>query len=281
MMRHHCLKEFAEYSIEDIAEKYIEGKPEISKSSVHVDESGDFIEGMNAEDATMKEGISTFDIKFKVRIPDTDSIEDMIVNVEAQKDFYPGYPIVKRGIYYSCRMISSQYGTVFKDSHYENIKKVSSIWICTQPPKYRQNTIVKYGITEENIYGDVRENEKNYDLISVVIVCLSVDGQKSEEALLNMLSVLLSDRIEPKTKKETLATEFGIPMTEELEREVDRMCNLSQGVYDRAVDKITVEHIKSMMNNKGWDIEECMDILDISEDKREYYRDEVLGLVTS
>lgn len=70
-------------------------------------------------------------------------------------------------------------------------------------------------------------------------------------------------------------------MTEELEREVDRMCNLSQGVYDRAVDKITVEHIKSMMNNKGWDIEECMDILDISEDKREYYRDEVLGLVTS
>ena len=43
------------------------------------------------------------------------------------------------------------------------------------------------------------------------------------------------------------------------------MCNLSQGVYDKAVDKTTVEHIKSMMNKKGWDIEECMDTLNIPE----------------
>ena len=32
----HCIKEFADYSVEDISEKYIEGKPEVSKSTVHV-----------------------------------------------------------------------------------------------------------------------------------------------------------------------------------------------------------------------------------------------------
>ena len=281
----HCIKEFADYSVEDISEKYIEGKPEVSKSTVHADESGGFIEGMNTEDATMKEGTSTYDIKFKVLIPDTNNIEDMIVNVEAQKDFYPGYPIIKRGIYYASRMISSQYGTVFKDSHYELIKKVSSIWICTQPPKYRQNTIVRYGFTEDNIYGNVKEDEDNYDLISVVIICLGADGQKSEESLLNMLSVLLSDSIEPKVKKETLQEEFGIPMTEELEREVDRMCNLSQGVYDKGYDKgydiAVADSIKNLMETTEWDIEKCMDSLKIPDDKKLIYRAAVLGVSAS
>ena len=54
----------------------------------------------------------------------------LIINVEAQNDFYPGYPLIKRGIYYCCRMISSQYGREFTGPHYEKIKKVYSIWIC-------------------------------------------------------------------------------------------------------------------------------------------------------
>ena len=33
-----------------------------------------------------------------------------MINVEAQNDFYPGYPLVKRGIYDCSRMISPQYG---------------------------------------------------------------------------------------------------------------------------------------------------------------------------
>lgn len=277
----HCVKEYADYSVEEIAAKYIEGEPEVSKVPVHPDEIAEFIGGMNTEDTTMKEGTVTFDIKFKAIIPNTNVIEDMIINVEAQNDFYPGYPIIKRGIYYASRMISSQYGTVFEDSHYEKIKKVSSIWICTRPPKYRQNTITGYELIEKNIYGKVEENKDNYDLISVVIICLGEAGQKSNEALIRMLFVLLSDNMEPKDKKETLKTEFGIPMTRELESEVEKLCNLSQGVYDKGYDKATVEHIKNMMRKKGWDIEECMDTLDIPEEKKASYRAAVLGVAVT
>lgn len=277
----HCVKKYADYSVEEIAAKYIEGEPEVSKVSVHPDETAEFIEGLNTEDTTMEEGTVTFDIKFKAIIPNTIVVEDMIINVEAQNDFYPGYPIIKRGIYYASRMISSQYGTVFEDSHYEKIKKVSSIWICTRPPKYRQNTITGYELIEKNIYGKVEENKDNYDLISVVIICLGEAGQKSDEALIKMLSVLLSDNMEPKDKKETLKTEFGIPMTRELESEVEKLCNLSQGVYDRGYDKATVEHIKNMMRKKGWDIEECMDTLDIPEEKKASYRAAVLGVAVT
>ena len=34
------------------------------------------------------------------------------INLEAQNDFNPGYPLLKRAVYYCVRMISSQYGTV-------------------------------------------------------------------------------------------------------------------------------------------------------------------------
>ena len=106
-----------------------------------------------------------------------------------------------------------------------------------------------------------------------------------EELLLNMLSVLLSDSIEPKVKKETLQAEFGIPMTEELEREVDRMCNLSQGVYDKGYDKgydiAVADSIKNLMEATEWDIEKCMDSLKIPDDKKMIYRAAVLGVSAS
>lgn len=40
--------------------------------------------------------------------------------------------LTRRGIYYAARLITSQKGTVFKNDDYNAIKKVYSIWICTQ-----------------------------------------------------------------------------------------------------------------------------------------------------
>ena len=76
---------------------------------------------------------------------------------------YPGYPWIKRGIYYCSRMIFSQYGTEFAESHYENIKKVYSIWICMNPPKSRENSITRYYIAKENLVGSVKERKAEKD----------------------------------------------------------------------------------------------------------------------
>ena len=272
-----CVREYNDYSVEEIADKYIEGEPEVSKTAVHVDETAEFITGMNTESATMKEGTVTFDIKFRAILPETEEAVDMIINVEAQNDFYPGYPIVKRGVYYASRMISSQYGTVFTESEYQKIKKVYSIWICPSPPDYRKNTIMSYHMTEEAIRGNVTEKEVNYDLLTVVMVCLGGKDKENYDGLLKMLDVLLSEETEPADKKRTLQEEFGIAMTKKLEGDVMRMCNLSKGVYERAVDKATVEHLKKMMKNKGWNLEECMDVLEIPADKRNAYKAVIVG----
>ena len=50
------------------------------------------------------------------------------------------------------------------------------------------------------------------------------------------------------------------------------MCNLSKGVYDKAV----IEDIKKLMRNTEWDIDECMEVLEIPENSRTMYKDMIL-----
>ncbi|MCM1246764.1 MAG: hypothetical protein NC293_14085, partial [Roseburia sp.] len=116
-----CVTEFKDCSIKEIEEKYIEGTPQVSEVAVHRDESAEFIGGIGKEDVTMKEGTAIYDIYFWVISPKDGEMIRLLINVESQNDFYPGYPLAKRGIYYCSRMISSQYGTEFSDSHYEKL----------------------------------------------------------------------------------------------------------------------------------------------------------------
>lgn len=120
-----CTEEFRDIEVEEIVDKYIEGEPQIAVTPLFPDETNtaEQLSVTGVEDVTITEGTITFDIRFCVIVPKIEKRMDMIINVEAQNDFYPGYPLIKRGIYYCSRMISSQYGTVFHKSHYEKIKR--------------------------------------------------------------------------------------------------------------------------------------------------------------
>lgn len=234
----HTMKEYAEYEVRDIVERFIIGDAEIAVVNVLPDETNTTkVTGTGVEDATVTEGSITYDIQFRALVPSTDEVVQMIINVEAQNDFYPGYPIIKRGIYYCARMISSQYGTVFTRSHYEKIQKVYSVWICLNPPKERKNTITGYSLTEKAYVGKVKEKEGNYDSISAIMVCLGENDEDTESDLLRLLDVLLSSEKNAKEKKEILENEFQIPMTEKMEEEVEHMCNLSDGVEQKGIQK--------------------------------------------
>ncbi|TGY86957.1 hypothetical protein E5329_27620 [Petralouisia muris] len=96
-----CLEEFRDFAVDEIAEKYIEGSPRIAQMAVNPDEvndsKGEQIEGSKTEDSTMREGTVTYDIRFYALVPQSKETIKLILNVEAQSDFYPGYPIIKRG----------------------------------------------------------------------------------------------------------------------------------------------------------------------------------------
>lgn len=231
-----CLSEYRDYSVEEIAGNYIEGNPEISKTALHRDEMSviPMIKGENTEDTSINEGIVTYDIRFRAIVPKSGEMITLIIDVEAQNDFYPGYPLVTRSVYYCCRMISAQYNTEFTNSHYEEVKKVYSIFICINPPGYRKNTINRYSITEENLVGDIQEKKSSYDLMTAVIICIG-DAEHSSSGVLKLLEVLLSPERASDDKKHILEDEFLIKMTEELDEEVADMCNLSKGIEEKAI----------------------------------------------
>jgi len=287
-----CLEEYCDFDVNEIAEKYIEGEPVISKIAVAPDETNttQWVHGIGSEDTSLTEGTVTYDIRFLAIVPASGTLIRLIVNIEAQGDFYPGYPLSKRGIYYCCRMISAQYGTEFVDSNYQDIKKVYSIWIAIKPPLERQNTITRYRIVEENMVGSVKESVRNYDLMTLLMICLG-RPENTECDILKLLDVLLSNEIAATEKQRVLQNDFGIPMTRELEGGLQDMCNLGEVIARENMAKgmakgraqgrmegrtegreeMLLFSIRNLIKNTGWPLEQAMKTLGVPQEEWPQY----------
>ena len=280
-----CLNEYQQCTIEEIAEKYIEGQPSVDSIPVNPDETNPVIHGLNNEDKTITEGTVVYDIRFSAYAPGTGELIRLIINVEAHQSFSVGYPLLKRAVYYCSRMISSQYGSEFTETHYEKIRKVYSIWICPNPPKKRENTITRYCVQEENLVGQVLEQKENYDLLTVVMICLGLGhaGDDNYRGILKLLGVLLSSEKEAEEKKKILQEDFDIAMTKTLESEVSAMCNLSKGVEERGIaiglergmerglETGTLNAIRKLMETLKLTAEQAMEALKVPEEEKVKY----------
>ena len=282
-----CVEEFKDCQISDIEEKYIEGEPVISQVTVNPDEVASNIRGIGTEDVSITEGTVTYDIRFIATAPADGGKIELIINIEAQNKYNPGYPLLKRGIYYGSRMISSQYGTEFESSHYEKIKKVYSIWICMQPPEDKQNSITKYAFKEEYLVGTAKEKKEYYDLINVIMIYLGND--RSSKRVLKLLEVLLSNTAKADEKKQILKQDFEIKMTNKIEREVSDMCNLSDGVEARGIARGIeqgmaqgmaqgraqgmAQNLVNLMDSLNISFEQAMTALKIPQEEFEKYKE--------
>lgn len=262
------LAEYRDLDVKEIAEKYIEGEPAVGETPVHQDETNPRIKGSNTEDTSINEGTVTYDILFRAVAPGSGEPIALIINVEAQNDFNPGYPLLKRGIYYCGRMLSAQHGTEFANSHYEKVKKVYSIWVCMKPDEGWKNTITRYSIWEENLVGNAHADIASYDLISLVMLCLGPAAGGGEVEVLKLLDVLLSAEVEPQKKQQVLQNEFNIPMTKKLAEEVSEMCNLSRGVMEKGRLNGLLDSVRALMDSAQISAEKAMDMLKISKEDR-------------
>ena len=174
-------------------------------------------------------------------------------------------------------MISSQYGREFTGPHYEKIKKVYSIWICMNPPKSRANTITRYRLVEEHLVGEATEQIRNYDLLSIIMLCLGGPDGENYDGVLRMLDVLLSNETSEAEKRKILQDDYDIQMTQTMEREVSVMCNLSKGVMEKGLEKGRAERalsdLRNLMETLGLTIEQAMTALKVPEDERQKYMD--------
>ena len=54
-----------------------------------------------------------------------------------------------------------------------------------------------------------------------------------------MLGTLLSDEMEVQEKAEIIEKEYHIPMSDEMRKDVNDMCNLGEGIEERAIKETT------------------------------------------
>lgn len=248
----NTVDEFKGMNPEEVV-SYIEGEPYIGIVPVepgltNIDKKNSKkqrIIGINTENLEINEGLVRFDIIFYVRMKD--GLSQIIVNVEAQKDVPIGYNILNRAIFYVCRMVSSQKERDFINMNYDDIKRVVSIWICMN---MKENSMNCYHLINDRLLGNYEWSGK-LDMLNIVIIGLSKDLPQFEKKyeLHRLLGALLSDSISQNEKLNIIEKEYNISIENDIREEVYSMCNLGEGIEERAIIKNTVKIIINMYNN--------------------------------
>ena len=265
------VEEFKGMNPKDVA-KYIEGEPMIGvvptePGLTNVNGDGKRLVGMNTENTEINEGTIRFDIIFYVRMKD--GLAQMIINIEIQKDQPKDYHLLNRSIYYVSRMISSQKDRDFEHSNYDDLKHVFSIWICLNMD---ENSLTRYYLSSENILGNPQWKGKQ-DLLNIVLIGITREIPKQDEKyeLHRLLGTLLSDKLAINTKFEIMKSEYHIPLNDDFRRDVNIMCNLGEGIEERAIRETTERVTNEMtqqfiisMYKKGYSLEQISDIIDKS-----------------
>ena len=143
-------------------------------------------------------------------------------------------------------------------------------------------------MTESNLVGDVHAKPEDYDLLSLVMLCLGSEDSQNYNGVIKLLSVLLSANTTPAEKKQILQDEFNIPMTQTMDKEVSLLCNLSEGVWKEGwekgmakgeahgMEKGILASIQNLMRNTGWPIEKALSVLEVPKDEWKQYSDKLM-----
>ena len=239
--------EFKGIKPEDVV-KYIEGEPSISVVPVEpglanmkkTDATGQRIVGLNTENAEINEGLVRFDIIFYVRMKN--GLSQIIVNIEAQKDEPTEYKILNRAIFYVSRLISSQKERDFVNTNYDDIKQVLSIWICMNMD---DNSLSHIHLTKDEMLKPCNW-KGNLDLLNIVLIGITNEIPEHDEKyeMHRLIGALLSSELKEQEKLDIIEHEYNIPISQEFREDVSIMCNLSQGIEDKAIAKIVMNMYK-------------------------------------
>ena len=220
------------------AAAYIEGDPyvgivpvEPGMTNAAEQKNGEKITGLNTENFEKNEGLICFDIMFFVRTRDGKS--RIIVDVEIQKDEPTAYHILNRAVFYVGRQISAQKDREFIKSQYNDLKKVYGIWICLNQKK---DTLQHIQFNKKELIGE-QTWKGEMEIPNIIMLGLSKELPEPKEGktLHRLLGILFSNTMDADEKISILENEYHIPMEEKSREGLNIMCNLGQGIRERAI----------------------------------------------
>ncbi len=135
-----------------------------------------------------------------------------------------------------------------------------------------ENSLTRYYLSSENILGNLQWKGKQ-DLLNIVLIGITREIPKQDEKyeLHRLLGTLLSDKLAINIKFEIMKSEYHIPLNDDFRRDVNIMCNLGEGIEERAIRETTERVTNEMtqqfiisMYKKGYSLEQISDIIDKS-----------------
>lgn len=234
--------EYRNYTCEDIISFIV--KDSICESPV--DDVSTVANMMPTEQSSISEKLIRYDTRFKVinpRLSDKSISVYLHIDLEVQNDYQPtnpSYPIVKRGIYYGAREISSQLGILTETTNYDDIEKVYSIWICNENiPDELKNTVSSYRITKTDEVGVTDEKDSDYDLLHVIIIRRG--NNYGNEEIFDYLTSFFNSDIDG------ICRHVDIRNNEEVMKGVKKMSGLGQSIYQEGVIETLINLVKKGM----------------------------------
>lgn len=150
-----------------------------------------------------------------------------------------------------------------------------------------QNCMNYIHFTQESVVGTYQW-KGDIDLANIVLIGLAEDLPEKEEKyeLHRLLGALLSAKLDVNTKLDIIGNEFDIPLESDIRKDVNDMCNLSQGIKEQAYvegtengitigkqEGITIGKQEGIaetiikMYRKGYDPAQISDLLDMELDE--------------
>lgn len=284
----NCIPEFHDMSLEEIQEYIIYKKAksqmtpeelaEIQAENTSpveigchiVDDLPDKLNEKNVESKSTNEGTIYYDVLFDIGMPDGKLPPSrVIVDIEAQNEFKPGYAILKRGSFYCGRMISAQKETVFRNSDYNKLQKVYSIWLCIAPDEDVRGVCNAYNMSEICLAKEHHFPKEQYDNFCIILACLQ-DKQSANNMVRFFSSVF--DNEMPVEEKLDLARECGLQVTADVKEGINQMCNYSDYVEQKGIEKGRIEALSEsvvkLVREGNYSVEAATNLLPISDDIR-------------
>lgn len=252
--------EFRDAPYEDICNKYIEPRIYVGEAAVERDltnpsidkaneAESDTIDGIMNEDTTVTEATVTYDVLFKVKCPGkSGKFIEFYINVEAQADYNPGYPLEIRALYYASRRFASQLRHITKKTNYGSLEKVYSIWLVMGDtvPKKAAGTVSYYHMTKEDLVGDFEQEADIYDKISTIMIRFDEDSEIKDPYLKSLQTIFKKET--SKQEKIDAFEEQGIEIDDQLESGVSDMCNYGSYVAASSEKKGIEKGLKEGVN---------------------------------
>lgn len=235
-----------------------------------VDDLPDKLNEKNVESKSTNEGTIYYDVLFDIGMPGGKSPPSrVIVDIEAQNHFNPGYSMLKRGSFYCGRMISAQKETVFRNSDYNKLQKVYSIWLCIAPDEKVRGVCNTYSMSETCLAKEHHFPKKQYDNFCIIIACLQ-DKQSANNMVRFFSSVFDNDM--PVEEKLDLARECGLQVTADVKEGINQMCNYSDYVEQKGIEKGRIETLSEsvvkLVRSGTLTLDAALDVLQVSDDIR-------------